>query len=164
MPRVKKRDEGMKVTSVANPKFSRYYRTMCSKHRSRRARCIMNERDVMKIQDVIWSTVADMYKEKEGGVYIDNIGYMCSVMTKRHSWCVCNLDGKPMRSGTNGYLYRPIVFDFRNRQYYHIHKAINGDLNRYMKLKSQEKRLKLFLSEVKSYRKCFGDRKIVEVI
>lgn len=164
MPKIKKTNKELKSTSVANPKFVRYYRTMCSTHRSRRKRCIMSAREVMKVQDTIWSVVSDMYKEKEGGVYIDNIGYLCSVISRRHKWGICSLNGKPLRSGTNGYLYRPIVFDFRPRQYYHIHKALNDNLVRHMRLKSQKKRMKLFLSEVKSFRKCFWDRKIVDVV
>lgn len=164
MPRPRKVDVKFKITSVSNPKFVRYYRTMCSNHRSRRVRCILNHREVMKIQDTIWETVADMYKEKEGGVYIDNIGYFCSVMVPRTSWGISGLTGKPLRPGTNGYLYRPVVFDFRRHQYYHIHKALNQNLIRLMKRKSQERRLKLYLNDVKSYRKCFGERNIVDVL
>lgn len=164
MPKTRDRDREFKGTSVLDPKFVRYYRTMCSNHRSRRKRCIMDPYAVLRIQDAIWSVVSEMYEEKEGGVYVDNIGYFCTVMAKRHSWGICSLNGRPMRQGTNGYLYRPIVFDFRPRQYYHIHKALNMDLTKRMKIKSQSKRLKLFLREVKSYRKCFGDRNIVDVV
>ena len=37
----------------------------------------MDKNDILECQSLIWKVIRDRYLEDEGGVYINNIGYLC---------------------------------------------------------------------------------------
>lgn len=145
--------------------FIDFYRAFCSRKICANRRQIKDVRAVNRVHLQIWKTISDMYKNAEGGVFIDGIGYFCHVIKPDRKWGMCKMLDVPIRYKTNGFPYRHMVVDsmIKPRRFYHIHKSILPFLFSELKRLTPIKRYKLMMREVKSYMNCSRRRKIVSL-
>lgn len=133
----------MKRTSICNNYFVSFYKRMMKRKQVGKKRIISDRYKVKKLQNIIWETVLEHYIQNEGGVYIDNFGYLCHIINPKRNFGINHLIGEVMNIHTNGHRYRHVVLDFSPKsQYYHI------DLSTLTKRKSRNKKYKFLYREV----------------
>ena len=62
----------------------------------------MDKNDILECQSLIWKVIRDRYLEDEGGVYINNIGYLCHKINPNRKIDLNKLTGTINRRGTGG--------------------------------------------------------------
>lgn len=95
--------------------FYTFYREWC---RRRRWIGIKDRKEAMALRVIVWHTILEHYLENEGGVYLENLGYLCHMIIPNQSVGnkICTLNGKAYR---NGYRYRHVCLEIRrNRAHY----------------------------------------------
>ena len=129
----------MKVKRVlmSSQDFPAFYRFFMKNSRRGRKRIIKKNADILYLQSVIWKTIVEHYLNNIGGVYIDNLGYLCHRIVPRQSFPITRNKRIVAKIETNGYVYRHECLDFlwmkRDKKiYYHLH------LSKILKKKSNE--------------------------
>lgn len=136
--------------------FLRFYRSIMSKNGKRRKHTIVDKNDILECQSLIWKVIRDRYLEDEGGVYINNIGYLCHKINPNRKIYLNKLTGTINRRGTGGYSYVHTCIDFMPRNKY-FHLYISPALNRECRLAMESgRRYKFLYREVESESKVFG--------
>lgn len=111
---------------------------------------------VKKVHSEVWKTVLDHYINNEGGVYLDNLGYLCHMITPVQKFTFNKKSKRVTREETNGYYYRHICMGVRkNRSNYH-HLIFSPILIKKLReLMRKGKRYRFLYREVqaKTYRK-----------
>ena len=93
-----------------------------SKNGKRRKHTIVDKNDILECQSLIWKVIRDRYLEDEGGVYINNIGYLCHKINPNRKIYLNKLTGTINRRGTGGYSYVHTCMDFMPRnKYFHLY-------------------------------------------
>lgn len=139
----------MKRTRITSNHFYSFYRRMMRLYKKKKG-LIKDRNDLMDLQSLIWETVADHYLNNEGGVYIDNIGYLCHMMIPCKMLRVSDLFGTLIHGSTNGYKYKHMVLCLDSDKTYFqldISKALQKKSNDKM---SKGKRYKFLYREVMS--------------
>lgn len=147
---------------VHNPDFYPYYRSLMQQRESREERRIKSRNEVNKIHSTVWKVISDLYKETKGGVYIDNFGYLCHMVTPERKWAY-HKNGDLIRTKTNGHRYRHLLIDFEGKQYYHLHNNLTQLLIKELNVLVPKKRYSFMIKEIKSYRRCRKPRKLLHL-
>ena len=93
-----------------------------SKNGKRRKHTIVEKNDILECQSLIWKVIRDKYLDNEGGVYINNIGYLCHKINPNRKIYLNKLTGTINRRGTGGYSYVHTCIDFMPRnKYFHLY-------------------------------------------
>ncbi len=146
----------MESVKIATTYFIPFYRSIMARRRSRHRHVISDARDIIECQSLIWKTVADHYLENEGGVYINNIGYLCHVICPVRSLSINRVTGDINRKGTDGYKYTHCCVDFLPRNKF-FHLVVQDALKRKSReLMNAGRRYKFLYREVQSEREVFG--------
>lgn len=92
----------MKRSRIKTSYFIPYYRVFAVE------RCrISDPVMVRRVVDLLWRTIKKHYVENEGGVYLDNIGYLCHIIKPERKFVLRNSVSKN-RVMTGGYGYRHV--------------------------------------------------------
>lgn len=83
-----------------------------SKNGKRRKHTIVEKNDILECQSLIWKVIRDKYLDNEGGVYINNIGYLCHKINPNRKIYLNKLTGTINRRGTGGYSYVHTCIEF----------------------------------------------------
>ena len=111
-----------KSFKILDQYFLRFYRSIMSKNGKRRKHTIVDKNDILECQSLIWKVIRDRYLEDEGGVYINNIGYLCHKINPNRKIYLNKLTGTINRRGTGGYSYVHTCIDFMPRnKYFHLY-------------------------------------------
>lgn len=148
----------MKIKSfkILDQYFLRFYRSIMSKNGKRRKHTIVDKNDILECQSLIWKVIRDKYLDNEGGVYINNIGYLCHKINPNRKIYLNKLTGTINRRGTGGYSYVHTCIDFMPRNRY-FHLYISPALNKECRLVMESgRRYKFLYREVESESKVFG--------
>lgn len=117
-----------------------------SKNGKRRKHTIVDKNDILECQSLIWKVIRDKYLDNEGGVYINNIGYLCHKINPNRKIYLNKLTGTINRRGTGGYSYVHTCIDFMPRNKY-FHLYISPALN---------KECRLAMESGRRYKFCTG--------
>ena len=93
--------------------------------KSKRLKPITPREDAVRIQSLLWQVVLEHYMDNEGGVYLDNLGYLCHMIRPRRRFYYNRKFGLINHEHTNGYSYR------------HFCIVIRKSVKRYFNLKLQ---------------------------
>lgn len=145
-----------KSFKILDQYFLRFYRSIMSKNGKRRKHTIVDKNDILECQSLIWKVIRDKYLDNEGGVYINNIGYLCHKINPNRKIYLNKLTGTINRRGTGGYSYVHTCIDFMPRNKY-FHLYISPALNKECRLAMKSgRRYKFLYREVESESKVFG--------
>ena len=84
-----------KSFKILDQYFLRFYRSIMSKNGKRRKHTIVDKNDILECQSLIWKVIRDKYLDNEGGVYINNIGYL---WPDAHLPSMASINGLPSKS------------------------------------------------------------------
>lgn len=143
---------------ITDQGFRHFYRSMISKNGRRRKHYISDNKDIMECQSLIWKVIRERFEEDEGGTYINNIGYLCHVISPNRRIYLNPVTNTINRRGTGGYLYSHTCIDFMPRNRY-FHLYIMPELVRKCRrLMNGGRRYKFLYREVESESKVFGTK------
>lgn len=93
---------------LKRPYFVTFYKDYV---KYKRHSVITDRKDVANILCELWKTVGDHFLTNEGGVYLDNIGYICHVIhtKKRYKY----FDNEVMENNSDGNRYDCAIIPFR---------------------------------------------------
>lgn len=148
----------MKKTSIATNYFYSFYKRTMASRRIKKGRMISDRSKLLKLQSIIWKTVAEHYIENEGGVYLDNFGYLCHIINPKKNFSINHLIGEVRNIHTGGYKYRHTALDFPFfRRYYHL------EIENSVKRKSRDRKYKFLYREVLAKRHIEKDFRIFKI-
>lgn len=114
---------GLKRHRMNNQYFVSYYFNLM-KSRGFSKRIIKDRSEVLRLQSIIFKTIKEHYVENEGGVYIDNIGYLCHVIRPNRRFFVNKVAKDVIRFKTDGFKYNHIVLDlFGRKKYFYLYMS-----------------------------------------
>lgn len=138
--------------------FVPFYRAMMKRSPKRRKHIILDEKEITRCHSMIWMKVKEHFMEDEGGVYIDNIGYLCHMINRTRNIYLTPFKKRLVNRETNGYLYDHVCYDFHPRnQYYHL-AFFNPIVERCKAMMKEGLRYKFLYREVTSERSVFGEK------
>lgn len=154
----------MKRTTIQSDFFVAYYHHIYKRKGGYKKGTISNYDEVLKLLSTIWETVYEHYMETDGGVYIDNIGYLCHpIIPAEQKFIVTKTFDNVIREETNGRAYRHTVLDFAEpKRFYHL---VLQEYNRKkaVALMNKGKRYRFMYNEVMAKKHIFNDFKIKKV-
>lgn len=153
----------MKHSTIYSNYFVSYYHKQMISKKGLMKRTIMDRSEVLSLLSLIWKTVSEHYLENDGGVYIDNIGYLCHMIVPHQKFGISRITNDVIRMGTNGYKYNHTVLDFSSyKRYYHL--VISDYLKKKSKNKMNKgKRYRFLYNEVQAKKHIFKDFQIKNV-
>ena len=81
---------------------------------------------------VIWKTIAEHYIRNEGGVYLDNIGYLCHIIRPEKKFSIRGkLSKKRVMAG--GYGYRHVCLQMEMTRLGRMRHYVSVDISGFMK-------------------------------
>lgn len=114
----------IKKRLITQSDFATFYKKFMKKRKGRK-RVISDRYEICRLQSIIYKTIQEHYLNNEGGVYIDNLGYLCHRIIPHQSFVKSHFGDDISKLGTNGYKYRHECLDFlwmkkNHRSYYHL--------------------------------------------
>lgn len=136
---------------------------MMKQRRIKNRRALSDRDEILKIQALIWETVVEHYIENEGGVYIDNFGYLCHIIRPKKKFIIFRAKNEVARMKTDGYKYDHMVFDFMPvNKYFHV--CVLPFLQKKCKMiMNKGRRYKFLYKEVCNKRHLFKGRNLPRV-
>lgn len=146
----------MKSIKIANVYFVPFYRSLLKKRAARYKHVLSSKEEILECQSLIWRTVAEHYIENDGGVYINNIGYLCHIICPVRKLSICKITNDINRKHTDGYKYTHDCMDFLPKNKY-FHLVVQKSLRKKCHdLMNKGKRYKFLYREVQSEMEVFG--------
>lgn len=146
----------MEKKSILGSSFVPFYRSLTAKKKTKRRHVISDRRDIMQCHSLIWKTIRDHYLENEGGVYINNIGYLCHVIRPVRTLYINPVTKDINRKGTDGYKYSHECMDFMPKNKF-FHLVLQPALKKKSRnLMNSGRRYKFLYREVQSECEVFG--------
>lgn len=143
--------------------FYKFYKDACERNVKKRKRLVADRTEVQRIQSLLWKTVAEHYINNIGGVYLDDIGYLCHIIRPNRNFVVNKKLGIIKREKTDGYLYKHFVLRFKAGN-----KYFNLKINNYLVLKcnkfiQQGNRYRFLYREVKAKKRIVKKLRILRI-
>lgn len=150
---------------MADSPFVKFYRSILNQSNLGKSAMIADRKEVLRCQSLIWDVIAKSYLRNDGGVYINNLGYLCHVIRPKAR---INPNNPYYRKGVNrealeGYRYIHVCYDFNLKNtYFRIEPSerIKLACRIYM---NKGKRYKFLYREVESERETFGKGRIIKL-
>lgn len=140
----------MKHTTISSSYFVSYYRRLMRNKRRKdghKRGTLSNCTECLALLSLIWETVAEHYLQNEGGVYIDNIGYLCHMLIPNQRFGIDPITKDIRRINTNGYRYNHTVLDFGDpKRFFHL------TLSDYL-----QKKAKIVMNDGERYRFLYNE-------